>query len=478
MPRRPGQAEPDVRQRSPRRRVHTVVAGDTLASLAYREYGDPTLWRPLAAFNGIDDPLRLPPGATLLLPAVEDLLGRWLMTMADQSATLPGRDRRHAAAGRHRGAAGRPRTSTTACGCPTCSCCGSATRTASVLAKSERQDRLEGRRSRSTSTRTARRREPLITGEVTALEAEFDATGTFTVIRGYDQAHRLFRGRRTETYTQITASDVVDQGRPAGRAARSATVESTTHRLRPPVARAGVTDWEFLDGLAREIGYEVAVQDGKFDFRAPEPADGRARADGPTQTEPAGAASWAPTCCGSGRGHLGRAGQGGEVRGWDVAQKKALVATAPADDQTAAAAGHDSPADLAKTFGDPVYVATDVAVPHPGRGRRRGEGAGRADRRRVRRVRGRRPRQPEAARRTRRSRSTTSARRSTASTRSPPPGTATTRPPATPRTFAVTGRQERSLFGLASGGGRRPAPAGRGRSPRSATPTTRRTRAG
>ena len=39
--------------------------------------------------------------------------------------------------------------------------------------------------------------EPLITGEVTALEAEFDATGTFTVVRGYDPAHRLFRGRRT-----------------------------------------------------------------------------------------------------------------------------------------------------------------------------------------------------------------------------------------------------------------------------------------
>ena len=39
--------------------VRTVVAGDSLASIAYAEYGDPTLWRPLAAFNGIDDPLRL-----------------------------------------------------------------------------------------------------------------------------------------------------------------------------------------------------------------------------------------------------------------------------------------------------------------------------------------------------------------------------------------------------------------------------------
>jgi nucleoid-associated protein YgaU len=55
--------------------VHTVIAGDSLASIAYREYGDPTLWRPLAAFNGVDDPLRLRPGSALRVPVVDDLLG-------------------------------------------------------------------------------------------------------------------------------------------------------------------------------------------------------------------------------------------------------------------------------------------------------------------------------------------------------------------------------------------------------------------
>jgi nucleoid-associated protein YgaU len=58
------------------RRHHTVVAGDSLASLAYAEYGDPTMWRALAAYNGVDDPLRLPPGSDLLVPAPEDLLPR------------------------------------------------------------------------------------------------------------------------------------------------------------------------------------------------------------------------------------------------------------------------------------------------------------------------------------------------------------------------------------------------------------------
>ena len=57
-------------------RSHTVIAGDSLASLAYREYGDPGLWRALAAYNRIDDPMRVRTATELLLPASEDLLER------------------------------------------------------------------------------------------------------------------------------------------------------------------------------------------------------------------------------------------------------------------------------------------------------------------------------------------------------------------------------------------------------------------
>lgn len=57
------------------RRVHRTVAGDTLASVAYAEYGDPAQWRPLAAYNGIDDPLRVRTGMVLLLPTPEELVG-------------------------------------------------------------------------------------------------------------------------------------------------------------------------------------------------------------------------------------------------------------------------------------------------------------------------------------------------------------------------------------------------------------------
>lgn len=52
---------------------HVLVAGDTLTSLAYREYHDPAAWRALADFNQIDDPLRLQQGTVLLLPRRDEL---------------------------------------------------------------------------------------------------------------------------------------------------------------------------------------------------------------------------------------------------------------------------------------------------------------------------------------------------------------------------------------------------------------------
>lgn len=57
--------------------VHTVISGDSLASIAYQEYGDPSMWRPLAWANNIDDPMRLRIGATLIVPAANELATAW-----------------------------------------------------------------------------------------------------------------------------------------------------------------------------------------------------------------------------------------------------------------------------------------------------------------------------------------------------------------------------------------------------------------
>ncbi|MEV6837715.1 LysM peptidoglycan-binding domain-containing protein [Streptomyces sp. NPDC051133] len=57
------------------RSTHTVVAGDSLALLAWREYGDATAWRSIAEANGIDDPMALVPGTELVVPALGDAGG-------------------------------------------------------------------------------------------------------------------------------------------------------------------------------------------------------------------------------------------------------------------------------------------------------------------------------------------------------------------------------------------------------------------
>src|SRR2546421_6197137 len=54
------------------RRSHLVSEGDSLQSIAQKEYGKPALWRGLAAFNGIDDPLRVSSGTRLLLHSLEE----------------------------------------------------------------------------------------------------------------------------------------------------------------------------------------------------------------------------------------------------------------------------------------------------------------------------------------------------------------------------------------------------------------------
>lgn len=54
------------------RRTRRLVAGDTLQSIATREYGKPTLWRAIANANGIEDPTRVAPGTTVLIPPRSD----------------------------------------------------------------------------------------------------------------------------------------------------------------------------------------------------------------------------------------------------------------------------------------------------------------------------------------------------------------------------------------------------------------------
>ncbi|MHA7961161.1 CIS tube protein [Streptomyces sp. L500] len=52
--------------------THLVVAGDSLAGLAWQAYGDPGRWREIARANDVDDPARVPVGTVLVLPVLEE----------------------------------------------------------------------------------------------------------------------------------------------------------------------------------------------------------------------------------------------------------------------------------------------------------------------------------------------------------------------------------------------------------------------
>lgn len=48
--------------------VRNVLSGETLSSIAGTAFGDPGAWREIAELNGIDDPRRLPPDVSLIIP--------------------------------------------------------------------------------------------------------------------------------------------------------------------------------------------------------------------------------------------------------------------------------------------------------------------------------------------------------------------------------------------------------------------------
>ncbi len=107
--------------------------------------------------------------------------------------------------------------------------------------------------------------ECLIKGEVTSIEGEYSGLTIYTVIRGYEKAHRLQRSSRTRTFVDMKDSDIASQiASAAGFKETDITSTSTTHRH---VSQIAQTDWDFLRMRAQEIGFETGVAQGKFFFR-------------------------------------------------------------------------------------------------------------------------------------------------------------------------------------------------------------------
>ncbi|QWF77828.1 VgrG-related protein [Amycolatopsis sp. CA-230715] len=160
----------------------------------------------------------------------------------------------------------------------------------------------------------------LFSGEVTALEAERDATGTYSVVRATDPAHKLMRHRRVHAFRNRNAERIVREiAKRAGVAVGTVRAPGTPY---DQISQANVTDWEFLRWLAAEHGAWLRIDDqGRLCFSTPKPASG---APSPKTTNPQ-----EPLVLRYGesirslRAVLSTADQVGKVtvRGWDPAKK-------------------------------------------------------------------------------------------------------------------------------------------------------------
>lgn len=164
----------------------------------------------------------------------------------------------------------------------------------------------------------------LFEGEVTGCEVRGGEMGTFSVVVVEDLAHRLKRGRRVASYQQMSADQIVAQlARQAGLNVGDQDSTSVVYEF---ITQPGVSDWEFINHLARENGRDVFVRGKTLHFRslakaseAPSPRTGATESPfvlehGRNLTEVRTGASLRDQVTSL------------EVRGWDPERKQTLVA--------------------------------------------------------------------------------------------------------------------------------------------------------
>lgn len=155
----------------------------------------------------------------------------------------------------------------------------------------------------------------VLEGEITAIETELNEKSQAPIIiRGYDVSHRLHRGRYNRSFQNVKDSDLVSQiiGE-AGITAGTVTATAVVHEY---AFQENQTNMEFLQERAARNGFELYVQDGKLNFRAP-------------SQDKTLALTWLEDIH-SFRVRVTSSEQVSsvEVRGWDYAQKIAIVSTA------------------------------------------------------------------------------------------------------------------------------------------------------
>lgn len=199
--------------------------------------------------------------------------------------------------------------------------------------------------------------ELLIEGEVTSIEADYDTLGARAIVRGYDLSHRLNAGRKTQTFQNVKLSDVAKQL--AGDAGLQAEVDDSGGTLEH-VLQPNLSDLDFLYSMARRIGFDCRVDGSKLLFKRPT-ASSSAPAVGEVGTEDPVQLVWTHNLL-EFRARVSAVAQVSEVkvRGWDVANKEAVIGQADAAATNAELSL--TAADLAGKVGGQTLVVVDRPV--------------------------------------------------------------------------------------------------------------------
>ena len=193
--------------------------------------------------------------------------------------------------------------------------------------------------------------ETLMVGEITGIEIDVsqNAVPNLTV-RGYDLRHRLLRGQKTCSYTQLKDSEIVKKI--ASKQGLKAEVSDTKVKLEY-VLQANQTDMEFLQTRANRLGYEVVVEEDTLLFRPHQNNLSKILTLNP-QKDLIDFSSQMTTM---------NQVEKIEVRYWDIKQKEALVTTAKVGDENPKMDGANSgPQTVKKAFGSTSNVIFAEAV--------------------------------------------------------------------------------------------------------------------
>lgn len=158
--------------------------------------------------------------------------------------------------------------------------------------------------------------EPVVEGEVTALEPDFGREGATIAARGLDVSHRLNRSPRTMTYQNSSIGDIVKKV--AARASVQTDRVDDAGGVQDFVQQTNETDWQFIQRLADRVGNEAVVCGSKLSFRSAGTAVGEAV----ELTWGQNLLSFTPRVTGV------RQVEEVLVRGWDPSAKRAIESTA------------------------------------------------------------------------------------------------------------------------------------------------------